>query len=145
MSDQNRDYGAIRDNSEKGVARQRQTYRRIFFGMHLTVYVVTMVAVWGTVAANPQLYQVLFNGQAGAGAGAIIIVPAIAWAFVLLCHLALLYTESDIAEKVMRERLLMRDLGEEILRKGLADEGISEKPKRHAEALHELLSDDGEL
>jgi hypothetical protein len=144
MSDQSRDYAAIRDNIEKGVARERQNYRRIFFGTHLIVYIVTMLAVWGTVAANPQLYQVLFNGQAGAGAGAIIIVPTIAWAFVLLCHLALLYTESDTAEKVMRERLLMRELGEEILRKGLADEGMSQKPKR-TETLDALLSDDGEL
>jgi len=64
---------------------------------------------------------------------------------VILCHGALLYTESDTAEKVMREQILMRELGEEILRKGLVDAGMAEKPKRRAEALHELLSDDGEL
>jgi hypothetical protein len=148
MSDQNRDYEAIRDNIEKGVTRERQNYRRIFFGMHLIVYVVTMVVVWGTVVTNAQLYQILFNGQAGAGAGAIVIVPTILWAFVILCHLALLYTESDTAEKVMRERLLMRELGEEILRKGLADEGMAEKPKRRAavsEVARAMLSDDGEL
>jgi hypothetical protein len=125
MSDQNRDYAAIRDNIEKGVTRERQNYRRIFFGMHLIVYVVTMVVVWGTVAANAQLYQILFNGQAGAGAGAIVIVPTILWAFVILCHVALLYTESDTAGKVMRERLLMRELGEDILRKGLVDAGMA--------------------
>lgn len=146
MSDQNRDYAAIRDNIEKGVVRERQNYRRIFFGMHLIVYMVTMVAVWGTVAANAQLYQILFNGQAGAGA--IVIVPTILWAFVILCHVALLFTESDAAEKVMREKLLMRELGEEILRKGLADEGMAEKPKRRAaaaEVARTMLSDDGEL
>jgi hypothetical protein len=143
VSDQNRDYAAIQRTIEAGIARQRKLYRRIFFGVHLIVYVVTMLAVWGTVAANAQLYAVLFNGQAGAGA--IILLPTILWAFVILCHAALLYTESDTAEKVMREQLLMRELGEEILRKGLRDEGMVEKPKRRAEALHELLSDDGEL
>ena len=143
MSDQNRDYAAIQRNIEAGIARQRKNYRMIFFGMHLIVYVVTMLAVWGTVAANVQLYEVLFNSQAGAGA--IVLLPTILWAFVILCHGALLYTESDTAEKVMREQLLMRELGEEILQKGLVDAGMVEKPKRRSEALRELLSDDGEL
>lgn len=146
MSDQNRDYAAIQRNIEAGIARQRKVYRMIFFVMHLIFYGVAMLAVWGTVAANAQLYQVLFNGQAGAGA--IVLLPTILWAFVILCHGALLYTESDAAEKVMREQLLMRELGEEMLRQGLVDEGMTEKPKRHAEALEverTLLSDDGEL
>jgi hypothetical protein len=143
MSDQNRDYAAIQRNIEAGIARQKKTYRMIFFGMHLTFYVVTMLAVWGTVAANAQLRDALFNGAAGAGI--IVILPTILWAFVILCHTALLFTESEVSEKVMRERLLMRELGEEMLRQGLTAEGMAEKPKRRAQALHELLSDDGEL
>jgi hypothetical protein len=146
MSDQNRDYAAIQRNIEKGVARQKKTYRMIFFGTHLTFYIVTMLAIWGTVAANAQVRDALFNGAAGAGA--IVLLPTLMWAFVILCHAALLYTESDTAAKVMREQLLMRELGEEMLRKGLADEGMAEKPKRHTEASEvgrTLLSDDGEL
>ena len=146
MSDQNRDYAAIQRNIEKGVARQRMSYRMIFFGMHLMFYLVTMLFVWGVVASSSQLREVLFNNEPGAGI--IVILPSILWAFVILCHVALLYTESDAAEKVMRKQLLMRELGEEILRQGLVDEGMAEKPKRRAEALEAartLLSDDGEL
>ena len=141
MSDQNRDYAAIRHNIEQGVARQKWNYRIIFFAFHLIFYLGTMLFVWLTVAANSQLRDVLFNS--GSGASAIVLVPTIMWALLILCHGAALYIETPAAEKTMRQQLLMRELGEEMLQKGLADTGMTEKPKRRAE--HSALSDDGEL
>jgi hypothetical protein len=143
MSDQNRDYAAIRRKVEAGVARQKWNYRIVFFVMHLIFYVVTMLAVWGTVAGNPQLRSVLFDNESGAKL--IVLLPTFMWAAVILFHVASLYIETSAGEKAIRERFLMREVGEEILRKGLEDEALAEKPKRHGEALRELLSDDGEL
>jgi hypothetical protein len=63
-------------------------------------------------------------------------------------HMAALFSESGVADKQMREKLLMREVGEEILRKGLMEEGMLEKPKRRAAALEAdrvRLSDDGEF
>src|SRR5262249_58416622 len=119
---------AIRQNIDKGIARQKWMYRIIFFGMHVFFYLVTMLAVWGVVLTNSQLRDVLFNS--GLAAAVIVLMPTILWTAVILFHVASLYTETDAGEKSIRERLLMREIGEEILRKGLVEQGISEKPKR---------------
>jgi hypothetical protein len=143
MSDPNLDYAAIRSKVEKGVQRQKWFYRIVFFAMHLLFFGVAMVGIWGTLLANEQLRDLLFNNQSGASL--IVILPTIMWASVILFHLASLYIESGVAEKVIRERLLMREVGEDILRKGL--EGLSEKPKRRTARLdiERVLSSDGEL
>jgi len=145
MSDQNLDYAAIGRNVEKSLYRQKWIYRIIFFLMHMLFYVVAMLAVWGTVATDSQLRAVLFNNETGAAL--IVILPTILWTAVILFHVASLFFESSAGEKAIRERLLMREAGEEILRKGLVDEGMLEKPKRHAtvsESERVRLSDDGE-
>ncbi len=142
MFEQRPDYAAIRRNIEKRVAHQKKTYRNLFFVMHLIFYVVTMVIVWGIVASDSLLRDVLFNSAPGAGA--IVILPTILWTAVLLFHIASLYFESGAGEKAIREQFFMREVGEEIVRKGLMDEEPSEKPKRR-EAEYARLSDDGEL
>jgi hypothetical protein len=144
MSEQNLDYAAIRSNVEKGLRRQKWLYRVVFFVAHLLFFVVSMLAVWGTVAADSQLQSALFQS----GAGIIVILPTILWTAVLLFHAAALYFESGMGEQAIRERLLMREVGEGILRQGRMDKGMSEKPKRHdagSEAAPMRLSDDGEL
>lgn len=141
MSDQNLDYSAIRRSVEKTVAQQKWTYRFIFFGFHLVFYLVTMLVMWGTIAANSQLRSALFDN--GFGASIVVLLPTILWSFIMLCHGAALFIESPVAEKNIRERVIMRELGEEILRHGV---GMAEKPKRRAalELERLLLSDDGE-
>lgn len=144
MSDQNRDYATIRRNVEKGISRQRWTYRLIFFGTHLVFYLVSMLVIWGTVIADSQLRGDLL----GSRAEVIILLPSILWSLIILSHVASLYTESSMGEKAIRERVLMREVGEEILRKGLVDDELLEKPKRRAgvsEGERKRLSDDGEL
>lgn len=146
MSDQNLDYVAIGHNVEKSIEHQNRLYRRIFFGMHLVFFLVTMFAVWGIAMTNSQLRAVLFDS--GSGAALVVILPTIMWAVAILCHVAALYTETGAAQKAMREKLLMSEIGEELLRKGLSDAGLLEKPKRRAAALKAErvgLSDDGEL
>src|SRR5262249_23529610 len=139
-------YEAIQRNVEKNLQYEKWLYRLIFFGMHLTFFLVTMLIVWGTVLANSGLRTALFNGETGAGA--VVILPTIVWAFAILFHIASLYIESRAGEKEIRERLLMQEVGEEILRKGLSDVRMMEKPKRRAAALETervLLSDEGEF
>jgi hypothetical protein len=144
MADQDLDYAAIRRNVEKSVSHQKWVYRILFFVMHALFFVVAMLAVWGTIATDAQLRDVLFNQ----GSAVIVILPTILWAAVILFHVASLYLESSEGEKAMRERLLMREIGEDILRKGLAAEAMSEKPKRRNAVMEDQamrLSDDGEL
>lgn len=146
MSEQGRDYAAIRRSVEQGVNRQKWTYRLIFLGMHLLFFAVAMFAVWGTVIADSQLRAALF--EHGAGGAVIVILPTILWVVVLLCHAAALFTETAASERVMRERLLRRELGEDLLQKALEDQSILEKPKRHpsaSDAGRVQLSEDGEL
>jgi hypothetical protein len=146
MSDPNGNYAAIRQTVEKKIVRQKWLYRVLFFVVHLIFYGVTMAAVWGTMAADTQLRDLLFNNQPGAAA--IVLLPTILWTLVVLFHVASLYFESSAGEKAIRERVLLREVGEEMLRKGLVDEQLSEKPKRRAdgwETERARLSDDGEI
>lgn len=144
MSDQNRDYATIRQNVEAGITRQKWAYRLIFFGFHVVFYLVTMAVVWGTLVANAPLRDRLFNGESGGSL--IVILPTIMWTLLLLCHGAALYVETDAAEKNIRQQLLLREVGEDILRRGLMDENLSEKPKRNGVGAERMrLSDDGEL
>src|SRR5260221_13683047 len=107
MSDQNLDFATIWRNVEKGVYRQKWMYRSIFFVVHLLLFVVSMVAVWGTLAADSQLREVLLNN--GWRAAIIVILPTILWALVILCHVAAIFIETSAGEKTMREQLLMRE------------------------------------
>ena|SRR5579859_5438386 len=146
MSDQNLDYVAIGRNVEKSMEGQKRLYRMIFFLTHLILFLVTMFTVWGIALTNSQLNAALFNS--GLGAALILILPTVMWAFAILAHVSFLYIESEAGEKTMREKLLMSEIGEEILRKGLTDAGLLEKTKRRAAALQAeqvRLSDDGEL
>jgi hypothetical protein len=146
MSEHQRDYAAIRRSVEHEVNRQKWTYRSIFFGMHLLFFAVAMFAVWGTVIADASLRSALFDQ--GSGGALIVILPTILWVAVLLFHAAALFTETAASEKVMRERLIMRELGEDILQRGLEDQGVFEKPKRRpsaSDAVRVQFSEDGEL
>jgi hypothetical protein len=138
MSEQNLD--AIRSRVEQGLSRQKWNYRIAFFVAHVMFFVVAMLAVWGTVANDSQLRDILFNSESGAAI--IVILPTILWTAVLLFHIASLYFETGAGEKAMREQLLMREVGKDILRYA----EMSEKPKRRElEVERTRLSDDGEL
>lgn len=146
MSDQNLDRAALRRTVEQGVSREKWLYRILFFAMHALFFVVSMLIAWGTVVANEQLRMLLFSS--GSGASIILVLPTVLWAAVLLFHGAALYTESGIAEKAMRERILMRELREDVLRQAYEDPGGLEKLKRRttlSDARRILASDDGEL
>ena len=136
MSDQNLDYAAIRHNVEKNLSRQKWMYRLTFLAMHLIFFVATMIGVWGTVATDTQLRDVLFNAESGASV--VVILPTIMWASVFLFHLASVYFESKAGEKALRDQLLIREVGKDIMRRGDESEAMFEKPKR-------LSSYDGEL
>ena len=138
MDEQNLDYAAIHSRVEKGVQRRKSLYRLIFFGTHLFFFLVAMAVVWGTLLIDGSLRATLFGNPAGI---AVVVVPTVLWAIMILCHIASLYTESSAGEQGIREQLLMREVGQDILRRGRLDTELAEKPKRQAAA----LSDDGEL
>ena len=147
MSDQNLDYAAIRRKVEMSLYRQKRVNRIIYFLANLFLYVVTMIAIWTMVLAKSDLSNALFRAN-DSSALLLVILPTILWGTAVLFHFISMMIESGVGEKAIRERLLMREVGEEILRKGLVDEGMLEKPKRRAAALETdrvLLSDDGEL
>jgi hypothetical protein len=145
MSQQNLDYEIIGSNVEKKVSRQKWNYRIIFFLAHVFIYIVTMLAVWGIVLNDLQLRTILFNS--GTAKELIVILPTILWATVIVLHVASLFFESRAGEQTIRKQALIREVGEDILRKGLLDEGMLEKPKRRAVKFAErvFISDDGEF
>lgn len=134
------DYEAVRGSIEKRLSRQKWLYRILFFVAHMLFFAVSMLVVWGIVAADSQLRDVLFNHDSGAGI--IVILPTILWTAVLLFHAASIYFESGAGEKAIRKQLLMREIGDEMARQ--IDGESSEKPKRQA-ARRMRLSDDGEF
>lgn len=143
MSEQELDYAAIRGSVEKGVARQRWRYRLIFFMMHLLFFVGSMLVVWGSIAMDGRIRALLF--ESGSAAAIIVLAPTAAWSLMILSHIAMLYIESNLGEKAIRQQILMNEVGEEILRRGQA--GV-EKPKRQAaetDGNPRLSSYDGEL
>jgi uncharacterized protein YpuA (DUF1002 family) len=144
MSDQNLDYEAIRGDVEKRLSRQKWFYRIIFLAMHILMFALAMIAVWGTLSSNPQLRAMLFDNESGASV--IVILPTILWAMAILYHAASLYFESSRGENAIRKHLIMRRVGDDILQQSTED--ILEKPKRRravTETEHLRLSDDGEL
>jgi hypothetical protein len=145
MSADHPNYHTIRRNVEQRLSRQKWLYRILFFVVHLIFYAVTMFVVWGTLAANDELWEMLFN--TATSAGAVVLLPTILWAMVLLFHVASLYFESRAGEEAIRTQWLMREVGEEMMRKGFVDDTNDEKPKRHhaIESEAARLSDDGEL
>ena len=146
MSDQSRDHAALRRKVEKRVARQKWNYRITFFVMHLIFYLTAMLMIWGIVLTSPAVGDALFNSATAAPT--IVLLPTILWGVVVFFHAAALYLETSAAEKSIRQRLLMRELGEELLRESLAADELPEKPKRQATAQevgYSRLTDDGEL
>lgn len=146
MPDQSRDHAELRHKVEKSVAQQKWNYRITFFVMHLIFYLTAMLMVWGIVLTNPEVGNALFSS--GTAAPTIVLLPTLLWGVVVFFHAAALYLETSAAEKSIRKRLLMRELGEELLRESLADNDLPEKPKRLAttqEVGYSRLSDDGEL
>ena len=146
MSDQNLDYAAIRRKIERKLVRQKWNYRIGFFIAHLLFYIVSLLLVVRTVQSSAQLRAIPLS--TGSDLSALVIVPAILWGMVLLFHVASLYFESSMGEKAIRKQLLMREVGDDILKMGNLDDATLEKPKRHAAAADAnrlRLSDDGEL
>ena len=145
MSDQNLDYAAIRRKIERKLVRQKWNYRIGFFIAHLLFYIVSLLLVVRTVQSSAQLRAIPLS--TGSDLSALVIVPAILWGMVLLFHVASLYFESSMGEKAMRKQLLMREVGDDILKMGNLGDATLEKPKRSAatNANHLRLSDDGEL
>ncbi|MBZ0302799.1 MAG: hypothetical protein K8J31_23850 [Anaerolineae bacterium] len=146
MSEPDLDYAAIQRRVEKNLLRQKWLYRILFFVMHVLFYVVSMGVIWGTVMSNPQLRDVLADPDSGASI--LVLLPTVLWAAVILFHAASLYFESSLGEKALRKRLLMREVGDELLRQEPLAADRAEKPKRRdtlTEARYRLSSDDGEF
>jgi hypothetical protein len=142
MPDPNLDYAAIHQNVEKKLARLKRNYRIGFFIAHLLFFMVSALLVLRTLQASPELREVLIYNNSSHSV--IIFAPALMWGMVLLFHAATLYFETNAGEKAIREQLLMREIGDDILRLGQRES--LEKPKRRvAESTAMRLSDDGEL
>ena len=122
MSNQNPEYAAVvRHGVASGAVRQKWVNRGVFFVTHLVLYLVTMAAVWGLALNDPQLRAVLFDS--GSGAAGIVILPTILWTMAILCHVALLYTEWGVSEKLLHEYMFLREAGADMLRRGLLEDG----------------------
>jgi hypothetical protein len=142
MSEQNLDYAAIRRNVDKRLSRQKWLYRIVFLVMHILFYLVTMLLVWNEVGSNVQLSSLLFSEESSALL--VVLLPSIMWGTAILFHIASIFFETRTGEKAMRNQLLMREVGENIMRTGETDDAETEKPKRHALSLEEESVDEDE-
>lgn len=137
------DYRAIRKRVEAGIIVQKKRTRVVMFAISTFMYVLFMIIGWGmfltTGAQN--LMSVGFVDKQGDSilVGAMIML-SMAGAMGLLFQFIALAIDSKRSEDRMRERLVAREINNEMLRMGLDE--VEEHEKRKGMM---RLTDDGEL
>ncbi len=146
MSDNELDYTRIRQNVEQSLKKQKRNTRIGFFIANLIMFVIFMAISWGVALTNPEFGQMAVS-KSDSPLMLMLILPTLGWAMGLFFNLMAILMDLGVMDKSMRERLVMREIGEELLRKGMTDLD-AEKPKRRlaeTEIGDVALSDDGEL
>jgi hypothetical protein len=131
MSQDQIDYKAVRRRVEEGVKKRKMTTRIVFFVVSLCMLILFGFIGWGM--ANDA--GILTNDDA---VGAMVMFM-MGGAMSVLFQFIGLSLETKAGEASIRERVMTRELGEEMLRLGMEDDG-QQKRKRAMR-----LAEDGEL
>lgn len=131
MSDQI-DYRAVRQRVEEGVQKQKKVARWIFLGVSIFMFILFLVIAWGMYlgSSRPQLSDDPTTGA--------MIMLSVGWGATILFHFATLMFDTKFGEQSIRDRVIARELGRELLQ--MDDEESREKRKHIMR-----LTDDGEL
>ncbi|NWF71232.1 MAG: hypothetical protein HXY40_19295 [Chloroflexi bacterium] len=125
------DYRAVLRRVEEGIKKQKTTTRAFFLASSFTLYTIFMLIGWGIAREA----GVLVNEDAVSA----MVMLSVAGFMSLLFQFISVMLETKAGEASIRERLIARELGEEMLRLGMEDEA-QDKRKRVMR-----LSSDGEL
>ncbi len=138
------DYRAVRRRVEEGVKRQKQLAGLILFGISLLMFVLFVILAFGLYASG--------NSAAGAlvvDAGRVttdnpvlsaMIMLGTGWFVTLIFQAITLFMNTKAGEEQIRDKVIGRELGRELLRLGVGDEEPLEKRKRMLR-----MADDGEV
>ncbi len=153
MDNENLDSVEIRRHVEERLKEHKRRQRYWIFALHLICFIVFSLMAWGFGTRDP-LYKLAMS-TSGSDLSALLVIPTVAWGIVVLMHFAMLFNESERADKRLRAQFLREEIDERtmnrIMEQADASESFSEKPKRHenVDAVSEVgavrLSDDGEL
>lgn len=137
------DYRAIRKRVEAGIIVQKKRTRAVMFAVSTFIYVLFMIIGWGMFLSTgaQDLMSVGFVDKQGDSilVGAMIML-SMAGAMGLLFQFIALAIDSKRSEDRMRERLVAREINNEMLRMGVDE--VEEHEKRKGMM---RLTDDGEL
>jgi len=125
------DYKAVNRRVEEGLKRRKTGARWVFFIVSLFMVILFSVIGFGIAASQ----GVLSNEDV---TGAMVMLTMGGFMSVMFQFISLML-ETKAGEANMRERLIARELGEEMLRMGL-EEDVEQKRKRRMR-----LASDGEL
>ncbi|MFN8374849.1 MAG: hypothetical protein U0694_18460 [Anaerolineae bacterium] len=125
------DYKAVRRRVEEGLKRRKTAARWVFFIVSLFMVILFSIIGFGIAASQGAL-----NNEDVAGA---MVMLAMGGFMSVMFQFISLILETKAGEANMRERLIARELGEEMLRMG-TDEDVREKRKRVMR-----IASDGEL
>ncbi|MFN8374848.1 MAG: hypothetical protein U0694_18455 [Anaerolineae bacterium] len=131
MSQNQIDYKALRRRVEEGVKKEKNAARGVLFAISASILVMLIALGWG-IAGDAGILR----DDAGL---AVVAILTIATFVSVLFHGITLSMDTRSGDASIRERLMKRELSEEMLRMGL-DEDVEEKRKRTMR-----LSEDGEL
>lgn len=131
MSDQI-DYRAVRQRVEEGVQKQKKFARWTFLGVSTFLFMLFLIIAWGMYLGTGTAQ---FNDDPTTGA---MIMLSVGWGTTILFQLVSLFFDTKIGEQSMRDRVITRELGRELLQMG--EDEMSEKRKHIMR-----LTDDGEL
>jgi hypothetical protein len=131
------DYKAIRKRVEAELKREKLTMRGVFFVVNLLMFLIFSVMGWGMFTANqagipPETSELIGGGM---------VMLTVAAGMGVLFQFISLVVETKAGEAKMRERIVGRVMGDELLRLGAEDEDAPEEKEKRMMR----LSDDGEL
>ncbi len=137
------DYRAIRKRVEAGIVVQKKRTRTIMFAVSIFIYALFMIIGWGmflSTGAQNMVAPGFVDKQGDSLLVGAMIMLSMAGGMGLLFQFIALAIDSKASEDRMRERLVAREINNEMLRIGVDE--VEEHEKRKGMM---RLTDDGEL
>ena len=137
------DYKAVRRGIEAEVKKQNNFAKIIFLVVNVIMFIAFSVIAWsmaGSAGINPGMASNMPGVQSGDPIASALIMLNMGWFAGLIFQGLMLFFDTKIGERQIRERATGKIMNQALLDAGLADESEPEKAKRAMR-----LTDDGEL
>src|SRR5262249_11223447 len=136
-------YDEVRRRVEEGLKAEKHKSRVGFFVGNLVMFLTFMAICWIVALSNPVFSDAIKGNDSPFPV--ILILPTIGWGFGIFFHLMTLLVERGNMERNLREKVIMREMGNEIMQEYRQQYG--EKPKNRVKEPDEqpiTISDEGE-